>query len=132
MKTAGVCFALVFLIAACGFLAAPLEYSNGTTIPVDVTVNGTKVLTIAPGGGGSISAGSLPAQPWDVRLTTSTGRLLLAMTVRPGDVQGNANTQRGDGARADLSCGRLDVWSGPPMIGPVPPSPAGSPGDCAP
>jgi hypothetical protein len=35
--------------------------------------------------------------------------------------------------RVDLSCGRLTIWAGyDAPSGPVPPSPAGSPGDCAP
>jgi hypothetical protein len=111
---------------------APLSYSNGTTIPVDLIVNGTKILTIAPGEAGEVSAAALPGQPWDARVATASGRVLLALTVKAGDVQGDGNSQQGDAVRADLSCGRLDIWSGPPLIGPAPPSPAGSPGDCAP
>jgi len=57
------------------------------------------------------------------------------MTVHPGDVWATTGPngegrEKGDGVRVDLSCGRLDVWSGPPMIGPAPGT--GSPGDCAP
>jgi hypothetical protein len=54
--------------------------------------------------------------------TSPSGRVLASMTVHPGDVgnmtgpngQGEA---RGDGVRVDLSCGRLDIWAGPPMTG---------------
>ena len=38
--------------------------------------------------------------------------------------------KKGSGARVDLSCGRLDVWVGPPMHGPFPAP--GRPGDCDP
>ncbi len=34
------------------------------------------------------------------------------------------------GARVDLSCGRIDIWSGTPMMGPAPGP--GVPGDCDP
>jgi hypothetical protein len=35
---------------------------------------------------------------------------------------------KGDGNRVDLSCGRIDVWAGPPLLGPAPGP--GTPGDC--
>ena len=44
---------------------------------------------------------------------------------RPADL-----SAQGDAVRVDLSCGRLDIWSGPPLLGP-PPGP-GTPGDCTP
>jgi len=111
---------------------APLSYSNETTIAIDLLVNGSKVLTMQPGTTGEVSAASLPGQPWDVTATTSSGRVLLSLVVRAGDVQVAASSERGDANRVDLSCGRLDLWSGPPLAGPAPPSPPGSPGDCAP
>jgi len=52
------------------------------------------------------------------------------MTVRPGDVWETAGQMKGDAVRVDLSCGRLDIWSGPPLLGPAPGP--GKPGDCAP
>src|SRR4051812_23005060 len=91
------------LLAGCGASAAPLSYSNQTTIPVELVVNGTSVLTVAPGAAGDIAASSLPGQPWDVRATTAGGRLLLALVVKSGDVQNNGNSQRGDATRVDLS-----------------------------
>ena len=109
---------------------ADLSYSNGTTIPIELVVNGAKIATLAPGSAGSVPAAALPSQPWVVRAETAAGRLLGTMTVQPGDVQVAGNAQRGDGLRVDLSCGRLDIWSGPPMLGPAPGP--GSPGDCNP
>jgi len=79
--------------------------------------------------------GDLPPLPWYVEARSESGRVLVSMTVRPGDVfatmypDGHGET-RGAAVRADLSCGRLDVWSGPPMSGPAPGS--GIPGDCLP
>ena len=57
------------------------------------------------------------------------------MTVRDGDLQATTNPDGGSsangiGGRIDLSCGRLDIWSGVPVIGPMPGP--GSPGDCLP
>jgi len=75
----------------------------------------------------------LPRQPWLVEARTPTGRVLSSMTVRPGDVwettMPDGSTQmKGDAVRVDLSCGRLDMWSGPPLLGPAPGP--GKTGDC--
>ncbi len=75
-------------------------------------------------------ASRLPPLPWQVRVETSGGRMLLGLIVHSGDVHHSANSESGDGARVNLSCGRLDLCSGPPMGGPAPGS--GVPGDCAP
>ena len=45
-----------------------------------------------------------------------TGRTLLSLTVRSGDVIEGPNGSTGDGARVDLSCGGIDLWSGPPLL----------------
>ncbi len=56
------------------------------------------------------------------------------MTVHPGDYfqtaypDGQGSTRAA--ARVDLSCGRIDMWAGPPLAGPVPGP--GSPGDFLP
>ncbi len=113
-----------------------LAISNGTTLAVAVVVNGV-VVGVYPGGTGrdGISASELPALPWIVEARSPSGRVLTSMTVLADDVwsaeTGNGGTERkGDGMRVDLSCGRLDIWSGPPMLGPAPGP--GSPGDCDP
>jgi hypothetical protein len=80
-------------------------------------------------------ATSLPALPWAIEARSPSGRVLTSLTVNSGDVwqvtfpDGSVGS-KGDAARVDLSCGRLDIWSGPPLAGPAPGP--GSPGDCAP
>lgn len=135
VRTASLVTILCVVAASCGFLPAPpstpavepliLNISNGTTLPVTLRVNGLNVGPFLPGTGEApIRPGSLPNPPWHVEALTPSGRVLLAFDVAPGDVwhttpdpQGHSSSQ-GAGARADLSCGRLDVWSGPPMLGP--------------
>lgn len=135
---AGALFALVF-VAGC--TPAPtgeahdLVVSNQTTLAVTLAVNGTAVRTIQPHTQDSLLVTQLPQLPWAVEARTASGRVLSSMTVRSGDVlvtsKPDGSTQmKGDAVRVDLSCGRLDIWSGPPLAGP-PPGP-GTPGDCAP
>jgi len=129
------------LVAGCGSPAASQVYalgvSNGTTLSVSIVVNGRPVRTFAPLSGTSdpIPAGELGPLPWAVEARSPSGRLLTSMTVHDGDVfatslPGGGGSSRGDGARIDLSCGRLDIWAGPPLVGPMPGS--GAPGDCDP
>ncbi len=112
----------------------PLSISNGTSIAVTLVVNGIVVRTIAPGGFEDPVAGPLPPLPWSVETRSPSGRVLSRLTVRAGDVVSTTpdasghSSSRGDAARVDLSCGRLDVWAGHPMLGPAPGP--GTPGDC--
>jgi hypothetical protein len=110
--------------------AHDLVVSNQTTLAVTVAVNGTVVRTIQPNKQEILIVRQLPPLPWAVEARAPTGRVLTSMTVRPGDVWVTGNEMHGDAVRVDLSCGRLDIWSGPPLLGP-PPGP-GTPGDCAP
>ena len=104
-----------------------LSISNGTTLTVTLLVNGTVVGTFSPGAERDpIPAQDLPALPWRVAARSPSGRPLASVTMHSGD----ASETQGYGVRVDLSCGRLDIWSGPPMIGPAPGT--GSPGDCVP
>ena len=113
---------------------APLNIANGTSIPVTLVVNGVVVETVPPGGFQDPVAGSLPPLPWSVETRAPSGRVLSRLTVKAGDVvyttpdASGHSSATGDAVRVDLSCGRLDVWSGPPMLGPafVP----GPSGDC--
>ena len=129
----------VVLVATC--TPAPtgeahdLGVSNGTTLPVTIAVNGTALRTIPPQTQETILVKDLPPLPWAVEARTSTGRTLLALSVRAGDVwettgPDGSHELNGDANRVDLSCGRLDMWSGPPLLGPAPGP--GKPGDCAP
>jgi hypothetical protein len=107
-----------------------LEVSNGTTIDVRLVVNGTNVGSIGPQGGMTVEANRLPALPWNAEVQTQSGRRLVFVRVNDGDVWANEHGSGGDAARVDLSCGRIDVWSGPPLLGPMPGP--GNPGDCDP
>ncbi len=127
------------LVAGCaGLLPQPtgdpdgpgISISNETKLDVTLAVNGIVVRHVPPGIAIDVSPAELPPLPWSVEALSPSGRLIVGMTVNAGDVSVSGNEQRGTGARADLSCGRLDVWSGPPMMGPVPGP--GVPGDCLP
>lgn len=112
-----------------------LEMNNGTTIPVVLTVNGAPGRPIAAGQGANLGLADLGSLPWVAQVRTLSGRVLVERTVRAGDVwiQENADgsgESKGDGARVDLSCGRIDIWSGSQMHGPAPGP--GLPGDCDP
>jgi hypothetical protein len=107
-----------------------LDVSNGSTLTVALVVNGSQVEDVAAGQADHVVAARLPALPWNAQVLSPTGRELLELTVHAGDVHRTDQSTSGDGARADLSCGRIDLWSGPPLLGPAPGS--GTPGDCAP
>jgi hypothetical protein len=115
--------------------AAHLEISNGTTLVITLAVNGSPITSVGPHSVERISPSRLPPLPWQVEARAASGRVLTSLTVRAGDVQRTTNSDgstswKGDAVRVDLSCGRLDVWSGPPLAGPVPG--AGAAGDCDP
>ena len=111
-------------------IAHDLVVSNQTTLTVTVAVNGGALRTVQPHTQETLLVKDLPAQPWVVEARTPSGRVLSSMTVRPGDVWESGNEMKGDAIRVDLSCGRLDMWSGPPLLGPAPGP--GAPGDCTP
>jgi hypothetical protein len=102
--------------------------ANGTSIEVSLVVNGAHVRTIAPRTEVEVRAADLPALPWQAVVTTAAGRTLVALDIKSGDVHRSANAWGGVAHRVDLSCGRLDIYSGPPMLGPMPGP--GVPGDC--
>ena len=104
--------------------------SNGTTLVITLVVNGAVVNTDAPGTGDELSASRLPPLPWEVEARTSSGRRLLTLAVRDGDLWREPCANNSWSARRDLSCGRLDLWSLVDAAGP-PPGP-GYPGDCNP
>jgi hypothetical protein len=139
--------AMSALIGGCGVLPVPpspppvdqtmldLNVSNGTTLPVAITVNGADIGVVRPGGELTVPSGILPPMPWTVEARTPSGRLLTTMTAHREDIHredlGNgATSMSGAGARVDLSCGRLDLWVGVRPMGPVPGP--GTQGDCDP
>jgi hypothetical protein len=111
-----------------------LSIENDTTIAVTLVVNGKVIEIVAAGGYEDPIKADLPSLPWNVETRSPSGRVLSSMTVHAGDVwettDGNGGgAARGDAVRVDLSRGRLDVWSGPPILGPAfNPGPSG---DCA-
>ncbi len=106
-----------------------LNVENGTTIAVTLVVNGKVIETVPAGGYEAPIKAQLPGLPWNVETRSPSGRVLSSMTVHAGDVWYTASAAKGDAVRVDLSCGRLDVWSGPPLLGPAPGP--GRSGDCA-
>jgi hypothetical protein len=135
----------LLLAAACSTVDEPvlnerptLGVSNGTTLTVTLVVNGLPVATFEPGQPApTIDVTGLPDLPWDVEARAPSGRVLTSMRVKPGDVSsttepGGVTRSSGTFGRVDLSCGRLTIWGGIEPSGPIPPSPAGSPGDCEP
>lgn len=106
-----------------------LSANNGSTKSVSLVVNGSLVREILPGVQVTLAARDLPELPWQAEVRLEGGRTLLSLTVRAGDVVKGASPS-GDATRIDLSCGRIDLWSGPPIGGPAPG--AGVPGDCNP
>ena len=112
-----------------------LGIDNWTTLAVTVTVNGSRIDIVAPGTQRWIEPGKLPTMPWNVQALSPIGRVLLELEVAADSVAETTRPDggvsiRGAGKRVDLSCGRLDVYAGPPMLGPMPGP--GVPGDCEP
>ncbi len=100
---------------------------NGTTIAVKLKVNGADIQSFAASERvDPVPVAKMPALPWDAEVTTVNGRVLVRLAVKEGDVTGS----RGVAARVDLSCGRIDVYAGPPLGGPG--LQPGTPGDCDP
>jgi hypothetical protein len=135
IRAAAVAIVVVGLVVDCQAAAPPapsaaaqppLSISNGTTIPVTLVVNGIVLEIVAPGDRQDPMAGTLPARPWVIETRSPAGRVLSTLAVAANDPIGSTS---GKAVRVDLSCGRLDVWSGPPLLGPafIP----GPPGDCS-
>ena len=117
--------------------AAQMDHgiNNGTTLAIELVVNGTVVRQVDPGEAPVLAAAQLPALPWNVEVRSPSGRVLIGMTVRAGDVWTRDNADgsseaKAAGARVDLSCGRIDIWSLIQVGGPAPGP--GVPGDCEP
>lgn len=115
----------VLSTAGIGAGAIPLSVSHETSIAVDLVVNGAVVATVASGAEMDIPTSGLPARPWAIETRSPSGRVLSSLSVSTSDYYDRFS---GRAVRADLSCGRIDVWLGPPMLGPafVP----GPSGDC--
>lgn len=112
-----------------------IQISNGTDLRLELLINGTAADQFAPSSSGEVDARRFGPYPWTVTANTESGRELLTFQVSPGDVWhtlGQLPTGGvGRGGRADLSCGRLDVWVGQRPMGP-PPFGSFPPNDCDP
>jgi hypothetical protein len=107
-----------------------LSVSNLTDRQLELFVNDGRVAVLDPASSKDVPAGQLPAMPWAAQVRLPTGRVLLELTIRSGSFTRNANGGSGPGTRVDLSCGRIDLWSGFPLMGPIPGP--GVPSDCDP
>ena len=133
-RVVGIAILSVVALAGCRAVGSipdsqmKLSASNNTNLGLEIVVNGSRVADLPAGQQVELAAVRLPPLPWTAIVRFPNGRELLSLIVRSGDVTVGANSQSGDGARVDLSCGRIDMWSGPPMLGPMPG--AGTLGDC--
>ncbi len=105
--------------------ADALHVANGTTIAISIELNGAIVATVEANTERDIAIAQLPPAPWTVDAISPAGRALATLSVPT--LTGVSN-RSGYGQRADLSCGRLDLWIGPPLLGPT--FIAGASGDC--
>ena len=127
------CLVTASAIAGCGLLpsassARDLHVENGTTRAITVLVDGAVVATVAAGQSATVAEGSLPGGVWSVEARLPGGRTVLRGQVDRSRASQTDNSGSGSGVRVDLSCGRLDIWVGVPMMGPAPEP--GAPGDC--
>ena len=113
-----------------------LAINNGTTLTVSLVVNGALIAKVDPAtclgcsADDAVPASLLPPLPWQAEVRSPTGRVLVSLTVHEGDVDYEASSAKGDASRVVLSCGRIDLWSGPPLVGG--PAGSGASGDCRP
>jgi hypothetical protein len=101
---------------------APLEVRNYSTVVVDVTVNGQTEAAVQPESYAAIQTADLPSPPWTVSAVASDGHVYGSFAVP------SLQDLTGHGTRIDLSCGRVDMWIGQPLLGPT--FIAGASGDC--
>ena len=85
-------------------------------MPVDITINGVQVGTVSPGTTEDPIPATLPARPWTVEARSPSGSVLASLT---GSAQDSISNNSGVAVREDLAFGRLDLWSGPPLLGPM-------------
>jgi hypothetical protein len=103
-------------------LVPPLSVWNDTDIPIAVVLNGSTIAHMDPGTEHDpLTIAVPPTLPWTVEATSSDGFVLATALV--------AST-RPVSYRFDLSCGRIDIWSRVPILGPM--NGPGHPGDCGP
>jgi hypothetical protein len=107
-----------------------IDVSNQTDRVLQLAVNGIVVADVQPATDRTMFANELPPLPWKAEVRLRTGRTLLELAVVSGAVIKTQNGWQTVANRVDLSCGRIDIYSMAPILGP-PPGP-GVPGDCDP
>jgi hypothetical protein len=107
-----------------------LTANNQSDRTLELFVNDGKVADVGPTTQSTIEASDLPPLPWTAELRLPTGRALVTLTVTSGSVVRRAEGSQGVGNRADLSCGRVELYAVIPLGGPAPGP--GRPGDCGP
>ena len=107
-----------------------LTANNQSDRALELFVNDGKVADVPATTAITIPAADLQPLPWAVELRLPTGRALVTLTVTSGSVVRRAEGSTGVGNRADLSCGRVELYAVIPLGGPAPG--AGRPGDCGP
>jgi hypothetical protein len=114
--------ALPLALAACTAAgradpAHSLHVANETTVAVAVVVNGLELDVLEPGDEPfAATVAALPFAPWDVQARARSGRVLASLIVPTLE---GVTFRQGYATRADLACGRLDIWVGPPLAGPA-------------
>jgi len=106
----------------------PVHISNETALTLKVVINGSEAATSLPYTESDVDPSAFQA-PWHVSVTTSSGRQLVDLSYSASDIDTSGDSQHGVAQRVDLSCGRLDVYAGPPLLGPMPPQ-SFPPHDC--
>ena len=111
---------VAFLSAACGQSAATparptLSIGNWTSVTITLVVNGRVVESVPPGWVEDPVTAAVPSRPWRVEAQLPNGRVVAMFTILATD---DISSTSGKAARVDLACGRVDIWSGPPLLGP--------------
>lgn len=115
-----------------------LDVLNNLMIAIQVEVNGQDLGIVPAGVRMGFDAEEMTALPWSIAVRTLGGRALSEATFFDGDVYtdvdstGDVVQAGGDYVVEDLSCGRLEYWSGAQGNGPYPGPEPGAPGDCDP
>ena len=146
LKTGFALVAAVVLVASATAVPSPtaslrvrVGVSSGTTMALSVALNGQHLGDISPTDtAAAFGPASLPQLPWDIEVRSTSGKVLVSMTVQVQDVLstalpggGQVVTQRFE--RVDTTCGQLMVWTGEvePSVADLP-APRSSVGPCNP
>jgi hypothetical protein len=102
-----------------------LWLNNSTPLSLVIVVNGDTAGEVPAMTQTSFAAVGLPGLPWTVKVNAANGKQVMSLDVPAGVVwsttaPNGGGEVHGAGKFIDLACGRIDVWVGPPLGGPVP------------